>query len=57
MQTTNETDVDQIIGTVTGYLEAFYSGTTEERRARIHGVLYPDLAKRTLLPTCGWALC
>lgn len=46
MQTTKETDVDQVIAAATDYLDAFYSGTAQERRARINGVLYPDLAKR-----------
>lgn len=46
VQTAKETDVDQVVAAATDYLTSFYSGTAEERRARIHKVLYPDLVKR-----------
>ena len=45
VQTAKETDVDQVVAAATDYLTSFYSGTAEERRARIHKVLYPDLVK------------
>lgn len=47
MQTTKDTDTDQIVAAATSYVTSFYSGTADERRARIDGVLYLELSKRS----------
>jgi len=47
MSTTVETDVDQVVAAATEYLTSFYSGSAEERAARIEHVLHPRLAKRS----------
>jgi len=46
MSTAVGTDVDQVIAVATDYLTSFYSGSAEERAARIERVLHPHLAKR-----------
>ena len=47
MSTTVETDVNQVVAVATDYLTSFYSGTAEERSARIAGALHAQLAKRS----------
>ena len=41
------TDVDQVVAVATDYLTSFYSGSADERAARIERVLHPHLAKRS----------
>jgi hypothetical protein len=47
MATAVGTDVDQVVAVATDYLKSFYSGTAEERAARMQRVIHPDLAKRS----------
>jgi len=47
MATAVGTDVDQVVTVVTDYVTSFYSGSAEERAARIERVLHPLLAKRS----------
>ena len=47
MSTTVEIDVDQVVAVATDHLESFYSGTAEERSARIARVIHQGLAKRS----------
>jgi hypothetical protein len=47
MSTAVGTDVDQVVAAATDYLTSFYSGSAEERAARIERVLHPLLAKRS----------
>jgi hypothetical protein len=47
MQTTEGTDIDQVVAAATDYLRSFYTGTADERRARIGRVLYAELSKRS----------
>lgn len=47
MSTAVGADVDQVVVVATDYVTAFYSGSADERAARIEGVLHPRLAKRS----------
>jgi hypothetical protein len=47
MSTAVGTDVDQVVAVATEYVTSFYSGSAEERAARIERVLHPLLAKRS----------
>jgi putative lumazine-binding protein len=47
MSASLKTDVDQVVAVATDYLTSFYSGSADERAARIARVLHPHLAKRS----------
>jgi hypothetical protein len=47
MSTAVGTDVERVLAVATDYVTSFYSGTAEERTARVERVLHPLLAKRS----------
>ena len=47
MATAVGTDADQVVAVATDYLESFYTGTAEDRAARMRQVIHPFLAKRS----------
>ena len=47
MATAVGTDADQVVAVATDYLKSFYTGTAEDRAARMRQVIHPFLAKRS----------
>jgi hypothetical protein len=41
------TDADRVVAVATDYLTSFYTGSAEERSARIERAIHPHLAKRS----------